>query len=251
MSGRDPYRFFCEDLSGETVALDAGEARHGAAVLRLRAGQDVALFDGRGGWATGQVVSLQRGRLTVSIGRRGRRERAGPAVTVAFAVPKGKRLGWLLEKATELGAHRLQPVRFQRSVAADGPVGPAKLRRWRAHCIAAAKQSGLDYLPELTEPADLAEFLRSAADGIKILGETRDETIALAEALAERRPGRPIYLLVGPEGGLTTQERRAAEAGGFAPVRLGRTTLRIETAVLALLAGIVAFCEDDFRAPAG
>lgn len=231
-----PRRLFAEDVLADEVVLSASEAHHALNVLRLGPGDAVELFDGRGTRARGRIVRARRGELTVAVEARDRIvARPTPEIHLAFAVPKGKRVDWLLEKATELGVASLQPVRFDRSIAGGKP------HRWWAHCISAAKQCGLDYLPELAEPIALAEFLPAAPDGVKLLGDTRGEASSVPAALAGQTGDRPICLLVGPEGGLTDDERAAVLGGGFRPVRLGSTTLRIETAAVALVAACVAW----------
>jgi 16S rRNA (uracil1498-N3)-methyltransferase len=237
------HRFFVEHLTAAEVALSEAEAHHAAHVLRLKAGSEVELFDGRGGRAVGRLVSPGRGTLTVTVERREPpRGRPQPAVHVAFSTPKGKRLDWLLEKATELGAASLGPVTFQRSVAGAGELTEGKRQRWLAHCVAAAKQSGLDFLPELRPPATLAAVLARSAGLLTLVGDSSGDARALAAALAGRKDGQDVLLLIGPEGGLTEEERSAVLAAGAVPVRLGATVLRIETAAVALLAATLALC---------
>jgi len=241
------HRFYAEDLSGQELALSAGEAHHALRVLRLKEGAEVELFDGRGRRARGRIAQAGRDALVVEIGQRPQpAERPGPLVHLAFAVPKGRRLDWLLEKATELGAASLRPVFFERSVAGrrrtpgHGGFTQAKRGRWLAHCISAAKQCGLDFLPEIAPPARLADFLRAPQEGVRLVGHAGPEAQTVMDALAGWRAARPVWLLVGPEGGLTQPEIAAAGRSGFRPVRLGRTTLRVETAAVALLAAVVA-----------
>jgi 16S rRNA (uracil1498-N3)-methyltransferase len=252
------YRFFAEGLPGgvgETVSLSAGEAHHALHVLRLRAGAAVELFDGRGGRAQCAIARAGRSEVVVEARRLlAPRSRRGPAVHVGFAVPKGSRLDWLLEKATELGAASLAPVRFERSVAGAAEFSPAARGRWMGHCVAAAKQCGLDFLPAIEAPATLREFLAKhgsggagggrggdfAAGRLLALGDAGADALPLGEALSRWRGGREACLLVGPEGGLTAAERGEAVAAGFVPARLGETTLRVETAAVAMLACVVA-----------
>ena len=152
-------RFFAESLEEAEVALTAFEAHHAVDVLRLGAGEQVELFDGAGRTAVGRIVRAGRGKAAVRIEQlRPTIRRGGPLVHLAFAVPKGKRLDWLLEKAAELAAASLRPVRFERSVA-GGEMTEAKHSRWLAHCIAAAKQCGLNFLPQIRGPLSLHEFL--------------------------------------------------------------------------------------------
>lgn len=240
MDARAPTRrFHAPDLGGSDARLSDTEAHHAIHVLRLKSGDEVELFDGRGTLARATIASVRRGCVTVRVGRRTTREPVGPAVHLAFAVPRAARMNWLLEKATELGAASLQPVVFARSTPGTASMSPAKRRRWTGHCIAAAKQCGLNFLPEIRPPAGLAEFLARGIDGPRLLGDTGEGAVSLYEALAGW-PGSQIALLGGAQGGLTETERRAAVDAGFAPVRIGRTTLRIETAAIAMLAATIA-----------
>ena len=223
------------------VPLPPDEARHACRVLRLHAGAPVELFDGARTVAAGRIITTGPRGATVRLERVETRDRVGPAMHVAFAVPKGKRLDWLLEKATELGAASLQPLRFARSVAVCEELSGGKGRRWLGHCIAAAKQCGLDLLPEIRQPTGLGEFLEGLAGGTVLLLGEGDDARALNEVLS-RAPQQctSATILVGPEGGLTDTERAAVVEVGFLPVRIGHTTLRVETAVVALLAAVVA-----------
>jgi 16S rRNA (uracil1498-N3)-methyltransferase len=237
-------RFFCPGGwdAGRPQPLEPEEARHAARVLRLRAGDAVELFDGRGRVAGGRLSTVARNAVEVEILREWRVEPVRPAVHVAFAVPKGKRLDWLLEKATELAATSLTPVRFSRSVAGGESLGETKRQRWRACCVAAAKQCGLSVLPEIRPMRGLAEWLAGGErppGGAAWLGDPQAGAVSPMEALrAAADPLEELALLIGPEGGLTDAERSESLAAGLTAVRLGATVLRVETACLALLAAV-------------
>jgi 16S rRNA (uracil1498-N3)-methyltransferase len=261
MDDQEKYRFFCDALPpGSVVELFPAEAHHAMHVLRLSAGAVVELFDGRGRRAEARIVQARHGKVSVEVVAAVQsRPRPAPAMHLAFAVPKGKRLDWLLEKATELGAASLRPVIFERGVSGGAELSESKRDRWLTHCVAAAKQCGLDFLPEICEPMKLSELVAdsTAAIGqgqgsacrsnddlhalqIAIFGDLSDSAASLPQALANWRVDQPVLVLVGPEGGLTVGELAALKAAGFVGVRLGDTTLRIETAALALLAGVIA-----------
>jgi len=256
MTGKDARaRFYVPDLTeGAEVALPQTEAHHAAHVLRLTPGAEVELFDGCGHAAGARIATVRRGDVTATVESvRGPVARPGPLVHLGFAVPKGSRLDWLLEKATELGVATLRPVRFERSVAGEGEFSEAKRNKWLAHAIAAAKQSGLDYLPTLEDPLPLEKF--AAAGGTGIYGDLAADSQPIAEVLRSLPAGgevkfpRGLVVVVGPEGGMTDAERAALRAGGFTAVRLGHTTLRIETAAVALVAAIAALTADTAQPP--
>ena len=147
------------------------------------------------------------------------------------------------EFATELGAARLTPVVFSRSVGGRAEPSGHALDRLRAICIAAAKQCGANFLPEIDRPVKLADVLASTRAGIRLLGAV-EAKVSLPGALTGYRTGAGVGVLIGPEGGLTDAEMAAATDAGFVPVRLGGLTLRIETAAAVLLALVNTFLAD-------
>jgi 16S rRNA (uracil1498-N3)-methyltransferase len=266
------YRFYLPSLGGlgkgAVSVLDTAESHHVMHVLRLKTGSTVELFDGRGAWAPGQIESINKGLVRVSVGQSPIcSPRPGPLIDLTFSVPKGKRLDWLLEKATELGAAALLPVICRRSMAGQEELSDNKRKRWLTHCIAAAKQSGTNYLPEIAPPSSLAAFLKCLAgaaspyqhmlvgmpgadgQGAATTGATASPVAATfsqrAGSGSDPTPGAPprILIMVGPEGGFADDEVSDIKAAGLIPVSLGHTTLRIETAVVALLAATIAMFE--------
>jgi len=238
-----PPRFYCLKLAPGEVELDAGESHHAVNVLRLGPGREVELFDGCGRAATGKISNVSRKGVKVLLERIAPcAQGPAPLVHLAFAAPKGKRLDWLLEKATELGAASLRPVSFERSLMGRHELSEPKRQRWIAHCISAAKQARLNFLPQLLEPAGLKDAIAASGAGKKIYGDLGPDSIPIAKALGGFSGGE-IYLIVGPEGGLTESERDVLKAGGFLPVRVGKTVLRIETAAVCLVGAVMAICD--------
>ncbi|MHC4985840.1 MAG: RsmE family RNA methyltransferase [Planctomycetota bacterium] len=237
-------RFYVPQLEEGRAILSSDQAHHAANVLRLSAGDAVVVFDGLGQVAQARIDSAGRKGVTLTVGAvAGPQERPQPVIEIAFAVPKGKRVDWLVEKATELGAAALQPVVFERSVAGGGELSPAKRQRWLGHCIAAARQCELDFLPELLPPRALSAYLGDCAATWKLFGDVAEHGPSIAAALGDWQAGQPIAILVGPEGDLTDAERSAAVDAGFRPAHLGHTVLRVETAAVALTAALVAVCD--------
>lgn len=215
---------------GEAI-LDPDTSKHVAKVLRLRAGDGVTLFDGRGTEWPGTLASVDRRgvRVAVGEGRPAPRPR-GPRVVLATAVPKGKRMSVLLAMATEAGVDAIVPLDFERSSVRG--VRPAKVEHWRRAVLGAVRQCGRAFLPVLEAETGLAEFLaRPRAEGERrFLASTRGRPEPLSRLLALGPPPGAVVLVVGPEGGITEREEEAALLQGFEPCGLGDDILRVETA---------------------
>lgn len=216
------------------MELDGSQANYLGNVLRLGTGAQVLLFDGATGEWLARVVEAGRKRMRLAVEQRTREIERVPALTLAFAPVKRAQVDWLVEKATELGIARLQPVVTQRTV-----VERVKLERLEAIAIEAAEQCGRTLLPALAEPVSLAAFLKRSEEGLYFADETGGEPVGLAF-----QPG-PATLLTGPEGGFTDEERAAIRALPTArAVSLGPRILRAETAALAAVAAYMALAGD-------
>jgi 16S rRNA (uracil1498-N3)-methyltransferase len=217
------------------IDLPAAAARH-VQVRRLQPGDRLCLFDGRGGEWAATVLHMGRSQVRVRIGEFDpvQRELALP-VTVALGMPANERMDLLVEKATELGVHAIQPLQCERSVlrlAADR--AERKRAHWQGIAAAAAEQCGRNRVPEVAPVLTLEAFLaRLPASGLRVLLSPGGGVPPLHQvaALAQR-----LLTLSGPEGGLTPAEEAAALAQGFVRAGLGERVLRAETAPLALLA---------------
>jgi 16S rRNA (uracil1498-N3)-methyltransferase len=228
-----------EALDGR-VGLWPGQARYLGAVLRLGPGEQLVAFDGRGGRFQATLQCGPEGApAALLLGPRAQEDEATgrPDLWLAQALAKGDKLELVVQKATELGVARLLPFAAARSVMKLEPDRAAsRTSRWQAIAQEAARQSGRDTVPAVELPASFPALLSrlSADPGRRILLLHGDpDATGLAAAAAD---GERLALLVGPEGGFAPEEVEAARAAGATPVRLGRLTLRTETAGLAALA---------------
>jgi len=212
---------------GAQLTLDGAAANYLGAVLRLKAGEAVALLDDATGEWRATIVEPGKRRVTLAVGERLRPRETVPDLWLLFAPIKRGRIDWLVEKATELGAARLQPVVTRRTV-----VDRLNLDRLRAHCIEATEQCGRTALPELMPPAKLADLLASWPRERALLFADEAGGAPLAQAAAPP----PAAILIGPEGGFADEERAAIRALPQArAVSLGPRILRAETAAIAAL----------------
>lgn len=220
---------------GRTCAVEGDAATHIARVLRLSMGDALILFDGEGGEYAARIEAIRKGAVAVAVLERHAAERESPlSLTLAQGISRGERMDWVVQKATELGVSRLVPVLSERSVVRLDPRQvQSKQRHWQAVAVAACEQSGRDRIPPVAAPATLTQFLHGLPPGGTRLLLSPEGSAAL-ENLSP--PAGDLIVLIGPEGGLTEEEQRAARRQGFTALRLGPRVLRTETAAVAVLA---------------
>lgn len=214
--------------------LVGDEARHLARVLRAQVGDAIVVFDGRGAAWPAQVATIGRDRVGLDVGPPLAPTAPPLPLTLAVALPKGDRQKWLVEKLTELGCARLVPLVTTRGVA---EATPAAIERLTRGVIEACKQCGRATLLEIAPPATLAAVLAVRDPGVlAMVADPAGEP--LSPVLAHHTGA--VLALVGPEGGFTTEELSAATTAGCRHVSLAPHILRVETAAVALAAGVAA-----------
>jgi 16S rRNA (uracil1498-N3)-methyltransferase len=222
-----------------SLELPEAAAHHAARVLRLREGEAVVLFDGRGGEYDALLSMPGRGRVLAATGERRDVERESPlAVTLLQAVSTGDKMDFTIQKAVELGVIAIHPVFSAKSVVRlSGEREAKKLAHWRRIAIAACEQCGRNRIPEIREPVALERY-RAPEAAAKVLLSP-----AGADRLADVAKS-PLVLAAGPEAGFSGEEEQWLLRAGFAAVRLGPRILRTETAALAALAALNALAGD-------
>ena len=219
------------------MTLDRAEAHHLLHVLRLKVGDSVTLFDGKGGEAAAEIVAMSRSSATVRAGEVVQRApQARLKLTLAVCVPKGKHADMIVEKGTELGMAAFLPVVAQRNVADPRAREEGKLAQWRRVATESCKQCGRSDVPAIEPVATFKEVIGRGDFTRRLLAMMSPEAVPLAEALRECAAGDSVMVVIGPEGGLTEAEEQAAVTAGFVPVSLGPNRLRVETAAIAVAA---------------
>ena len=231
--------FFPEPLpKGGEVRLPDALAHHAGRVLRLRDGDSVILFDGQGGEVPATLVFSGK-QCRAALGEWSDRERESPLrLVLVQALASGDKMDWIVQKAVELGAAGVIPVRAERSVIRlSGDRAARRVEHWRQVAIAACEQSGRNRIPFVAEIVELGGYLDSsrAIRSRLFLAPSGGNRF---EALSE--PGPEIHMLIGPEGGWSEGEAAACRAAGCTPVLLGPRILRTETAGLAAISAIQA-----------
>lgn len=231
---RVPRLFHPEPLASEReLSLSANAARHCIAVLRLRPGAPLVLFDGTGGEYPAELLSVDGAARVRTGARREPATESSLPVTLLQAIAKGERMDYAIQKAVELGVKRIVPVMTERSVVKlDGPRGEKRQRHWQDVAIAACEQSGRTEVPAILLPARLADGLLSLPEtGLRVIMDPAADT-----GLQHLARPKCLSVAVGPEGGWSEGELNQLRGTGFQGVRLGPRVLRTETAGPALLA---------------
>ena len=227
--------------AGGVCQLSEDAAHHAVHVLRLREGEEVTLFNGRGGEYAARIASIQRLRISIDVLQHRALERESPLrLTLVQGVSAGEKMDGTVRKAVELGIAEVQPVLATRSVARPkGERADSRRAHWQKVVIAACEQCGRNLIPQV-QPLTSVEDYRPG-DGMKVLLSPQAK-LRLSEAIKE---GSTFILAAGPEAGFTAPEEAMLANAGFTPVSLGPRVLRTETAAVAALAALNALRGDS------
>jgi 16S rRNA (uracil1498-N3)-methyltransferase len=231
--------------AGARIALDRAQANYLLNVLRLGTGDAVLIFNGRDGeWKAEISVEGRKAADLVCI-ERTREQRPQPALIYAFAPLKHTRLDYMVQKAVEMGAGILQPVRTRRTQSTR-----VNLERMRGNAIEAAEQCGILTLPEVREEESLEKFINGLEDDVLVVFCDEDSPVSNpVEALKAEATGgnnaAKLAVVIGPEGGFTDQERAlVASHKRCTRLSLGPRILRADTAAVAALAVVQSVLGD-------
>ena len=222
-------RFYCEQpiIENSTLALDARVAQH-VRVLRVREGEAITLFDGDGGEVPASLTLIDKRNVEahtttrISVERELSRE-----ITLYCGLIANDRFDWLIQKATELGAHAIQPIYSERAQRVPGDVAK-RVEHWRGVVIAACEQCGRNRLPIVSAPISFSEAMTAAQPQSSVLLDADGDFSVAVSSTA-------LSVFVGPEGGFTSTELVLLRKRCDHKLRIGRTVLRAETAAISSL----------------
>ena len=228
--------------AGSVCTLSEDAAHHAIHVLRLRAGEEITVFNGRGGEFAARIVSIQRLKIAVDLLHHGEIERESPLrVTLVQGMSAGDKMDSTLRKAVELGVAEVQPVLAARSVARPkGERAEGRRAHWQKVVIAACEQCGRNRIPEVHALIALSNYRPSGTAMRILLSPLAQQPLS---ELSLR--GSEFVVAAGPEAGFTSEEEAALVSSGFAPALLGPRVLRTETAAVAALAALSALRGDS------
>ena len=238
------HRFYIapENWHPDALVLTGAEAHHCATVLRLEQADKVVVFNGRGCEITAEIVASNTAEVRLRKLHDAKTVPLRCRITLGQAIPKGKNMDLIVQKAVEIGAAEIAPILSDRTVVRlDEESAASKQAKWQTVAIEAAKQCGQNWLPQVRTPQTLAQFFQNHRGfDLQLIGSLQSDAVHLKKILAQfstehgDRP-RSVLMLVGPEGDFTPAELSLARSQGCRPITLGPIVLRVETASIYCL----------------
>jgi 16S rRNA (uracil1498-N3)-methyltransferase len=238
------HRFYIapENWNPDALGLRDSEAHHARDVLRMRRGDRAVLFDGEGREITAEIVDVAKGEVRLRKLHEAQTPPLRCRITIGQAIPKGKNMELIVQKAVEIGAAEIAPLISERTIVdLDKKEAEQKGAKWQQIAVEAAKQCGQNWLPQVQTPRKLKDFFSHAGDfDLRLIGSLQPDAIHLKKILGDyveqhRDRPRSVLMMVGPEGDFTPAEQALAKSHGCRPITLGPVILRVETAAIYCL----------------
>jgi 16S rRNA (uracil1498-N3)-methyltransferase len=257
------HRFYIslENWNPEALVLSGSEAHHARDVLRIERGNKLVVFNGRGREITVEVVDLSRDEIRLRKLHEAQTPPLKCRIVLGQAIPKGKNMDLIVQKAVEIGASEIAPLISERTIVdLDAKDAEQKQAKWQQVAIEAAKQSGQNWLPQVYTPRKLKDFFaddvvaalvpsaessdrrltQAPLQPLRLIGSLQSDAQHLKKILADyagehRHLPANVLMLIGPEGDFTPAELALAKSHGCRPITLGPIILRVETAAIYCL----------------
>lgn len=228
------------------IDLAESASHHLSRVLRAKLHDTLTVFNGEGGEYTASIVHIDKKKVSIKVGQFNPREAESPiSLCLAQGISRGEKMDYTIQKAVELGVTQIIPLFTERcTVKLDAERRAKKWQHWQSIVISACEQSGRNRLPTLHLPQHIDQWLPNVtAEKCFILAPTANQKL---EKMTLQNKAE-VMLLIGPEGGLSTNEITRASAQGFLPLNLGPRILRTETAAVAALTALQCIYGDLTR----
>jgi len=228
-------RFFvAQSLPGsQEIVLESSVSKHISSVLRLRAGEEITLFNDDGGEYPAVITTLTKKNIVVQVGSQREIKPLSPLHThLGMVVIKGSSMDYSIQKATELGVNEITPLLSERcSVRLSVDRQATRLRHWQQISLSSCEQCNWNYPPKVHSITTMSSWMEQVKADLKII------LLPQGDGNFSTTDGHPqsVALLIGPEGGFTDSEISQADRSGFLSKRLGPRTLRADTVPAAVL----------------
>jgi 16S rRNA (uracil1498-N3)-methyltransferase len=236
-----PPRFFIspDQVFGQLISISGEDVRHIATVLRMKVGDGLLLCDGMGIEYQAKIVQVGRDEIRAEIVSRSKREIRYPLITLGQGLPKSDKMDWIVQKSTELGVASMVPLVTERTIVKIRDE-EKRVSRWQKIAREAAMQSNRPDIPKVGHVRSFSDYIQSLSTEPQnlLLLPWEEGTEPVNNVFRQMHGIQNIIVLIGPEGGLSTQEAEAARKRGFRLVSLGPNILRTETAAVAVLSMI-------------
>ena len=231
-----------ENWHPDALVLTGSEAHHCRNVVRLKPADKVVVFNGRGSEITAEILPGDSADIHLRKLHDAQTPPLRCRITLGQAIPKGKNMDLIVQKAVEIGAAEIAPILSDRTIVRlDEESAASKQAKWQTVAIEAAKQCGQNWLPQVQTPQPLAQFFKDHRGfDLQLIGSLQSDAVHLKKILAQftaEHGDRPsnVLMLVGPEGDFTPAELSLARSQGCRPITLGPIVLRVETASIYCL----------------
>ncbi|MDD3374970.1 MAG: RsmE family RNA methyltransferase [Candidatus Omnitrophica bacterium] len=237
------HRFYCSHLTKNQkniTLLNKDEIHHLIDVLRLKKGANITLFNGQGTEASGEILKISKESIEVKILSKKTEQAQKTCIVLACAIPKKSKFETIIEKCTELGVDEIIPLKTKRTeIKLSDEKSEKKLKRFQSVCINASKQSKRNILPKIHRISTLNDALKHLEENcIGFIGSLGGKRQELRNAITkDLKLKKKIVFFIGPEGDFTPDEIALAIKSHCIPISLGKTTLKVDTAAI----GVVAF----------
>lgn len=229
------------DQSGVLI-LRGNEARHCVEVMRTEVGEKVSIFDGEGTEAHCEIIELNSNETKAKVITKSKEPQNQVQLILAQAIPKGKNMDLILQKATELGVTEIIPVISERTIVKiSNEEAQKKKEKWERVVLEACKQCGQNWLPKVSDIIDFKGFIKLNREfDLKLIASLQNDSKRLKDWLEESKKGgqetiESAVVVVGPEGDYTPAEIALAKGESYFPLSLGPIVLRSETAAMHCL----------------
>jgi 16S rRNA (uracil1498-N3)-methyltransferase len=218
------------------LTLTGDEAHHCTRVLRSKLGETVEVFDGEGRSAQGEIISLGKDQVKISLSSEPLLSKRPPEIHLIQAIPKGGNMELIVQKAVELGITSIQPLITEHTIVRSEQM-EKKTAKWQRIALEACKQCGQNYLPSIHPAQKFNLWIETAQKSeLNLVAALLPKSLPMAEVFSENL--KSASFLIGPEGDFSDAEYSQIIAADYQPVTLGEIVLRVETATLYCLSVI-------------